>query len=251
MNNTQVDSRISSLDVKLASLNSELGTYQQRLARMRSLPDSSPAKSALRQKAMKLLQQRKMYESQREQLQQQSWNMEQAGMMQDNLQNAMVTVEAMKSTTKELKKQYGREGELVAKVEKAQDELAEMMDVGEEVMMGLKKQYGREGELVAKVEKAQDELAEMMDVGEEVMMGLGRSAMFDVPEGVSEEDLDAELEALGEEMVFEGGAGGAMGVGEMPGFMVDETAGGGGSSGVPAFVDEAPADGKAKEVPAG
>ena len=29
-------------------------------------------------------------------------------MMQDNLQNAMVTVEAMKSTTKELKKQYGR-----------------------------------------------------------------------------------------------------------------------------------------------
>ena len=216
MNNTQVDSRISSLDVKLASLNSELGTYQQRLARMRSLPDSSPAKSALRQKAMKLLQQRKMYESQREQLQQQSWNMEQAGMMQDNLQNAMVTVEAMKSTTKELKKQYGREGELVAKVE-----------------------------------KAQDELAEMMDVGEEVMMGLGRSAMFDVPEGVSEEDLDAELEALGEEMVFEGGAGGTMGVGEMPGFMVDETAGGGGSSGVPAFVDEAPADGKAKEVPAG
>ena len=142
-------------------------------------------------------------------------------MMQDNLQNAMVTVEAMKSTTKELKKQYGREGELVAKVE-----------------------------------KAQDELAEMMDVGEEVMMGLGRSGVFDVPEGVSEEDLDAELEALGEEMVFEGGAGGGAigvggGAGELPGFMVDETAGGAAGGAMPAFVDEAPVDGKAKEVPAG
>ena len=141
-------------------------------------------------------------------------------MMQDNLQNAMVTVEAMKSTTKELKKQYGREGELVAKVE-----------------------------------KAQDELADMMDVGEEVMMGLGRSGVFDVPEGVSEEDLDAELEALGEEMVFDGG--GALGVGgtagELPGFMVDETAGGAGAgkNAMPAFVDEAPVDGKAREVPAG
>ena len=142
-------------------------------------------------------------------------------MMQDNLQNAMVTVDAMKSTTKELKKQYGRDGELVAKVE-----------------------------------KAQDELADMMDVGEEVMMGLGRSGVFDVPEGVNEEDLDAELEALGEEMVFEGG-GGALGVGgttgELPGFMVDETASGPGAgrNAMPSFVDEAPVDGKAKEVPAG
>jgi len=42
-----------------------------------------PGKTAIRQKALKVLQRRKMYEGQRDQLQQQSWNMEQAGMMQD------------------------------------------------------------------------------------------------------------------------------------------------------------------------
>lgn len=99
-----------------------------------------------------------MYESQKDQLQQQSWNMEQAGMMQDNLKSplfsylsfflvpllaprdyfwssvslsilaallgrrllmrkdagpgihtdVMVTVDALKTTNKELKKQYGK-----------------------------------------------------------------------------------------------------------------------------------------------
>jgi charged multivesicular body protein 5 len=110
---------------------------------------------------MKVLQRRKMYESQKDQLQQQSWNMEQAGMMQDNLKSplfsylsfflapllasrahfwssvslsilvalclplgrrllmrkdpgagthtdVMVTVDALKTTNKELKKQYGK-----------------------------------------------------------------------------------------------------------------------------------------------
>ena len=140
-------------------------------------------------------------------------------MMQDNLSNALVTVEAMKSTTKQLKKQYGRGGDLVAKVE-----------------------------------KAQDELAEVMDVGEEIMEGLGRGA-WDVPEGVNEEDLDAELDALGEEGLGMGmgmGVGDgadAVGAGGVPGFMVDEA--GAGAGGVPAFVDDVPEDGKAKEVPAG
>lgn len=46
-----------------------------------------PGKNALRQKAMKVLQRRKMYETQKDQLEQQSWNMQQAGMMQDNLKS--------------------------------------------------------------------------------------------------------------------------------------------------------------------
>ena len=60
-----------------------------------------PGKNAIKQKAIKVLQQRKQYEAQKDQLQQQSWNMEQAGMMQDNLKNTMATVDAMKTTQKE------------------------------------------------------------------------------------------------------------------------------------------------------
>ena len=115
-----------------------------------------PGKTAIKQKALKVLQQRKMYESQRDQLQQQSWNMEQAGMMQDNLKNVMTTVDAMKTTTKELKKQYGK------------------VDLD-------------------KIERLQDEMADLMDVGNDIQESLARS--YDIPEDVDEAELDAELEA--------------------------------------------------------
>ncbi|KAF2764999.1 charged multivesicular body protein-like protein 5 [Teratosphaeria nubilosa] len=183
-----VDSRIESIDVKLAKLNSELTTYQQRLTRMRD----GPGKTALKQKALKILQQRKQYESQKDQLQQQSWNMEQAGMMQDNLKNTMATVDAMKTTQKELKRQYGKVN-------------------------------------IDKIEKLQDEMAELMEVGNDIQESISRS--YDVPEDVDEAELDAELEALGEEVEM-GGMEGLGGESEAPSWL--------GESSVPSFIDEAP-----------
>ena len=134
-----------------------------------------------------------MYEGQRDQLQQQSWNMEQASMMTDNLKNVMTTVDVMKDTNKTLKKQYGK------------------VDID-------------------KIERMQDEMQDLMEVGNDIQESMSRS--YDVPEDVDEAELDAELEALGEEAEFEQGLGAGMsGVGETPGFLVDE---------VPAFVDEPP-----------
>lgn len=124
-----------------------------------------PGKSAIKQKALKVLQQRKMYESQRDQLQQQSWNMEQAGMMQDNLKNTMTTVDAMKTTTKELRKQYGKIN-------------------------------------IDKIEQLQDEMADLMDMGNDIQESISRS--YEVPDEVDEAELDAELEALGEDVELEG-----------------------------------------------
>lgn len=158
-----------------------------------------PGKNAIKQKAIKVLQQRKMYESQKDQLQQQSWNMEQAGMMQDNLKNTMATVDAMKTTQKELRKQYGKVN-------------------------------------IDKIEKMQDEMADLMDMGNDIQESISRS--YDVPEDVDEAELDAELEALGEDVEFD------MGVGEeMPSYLQE-------NSGVPSFIDEAPEAGKAKEAAA-
>lgn len=190
-----MDTRIESIDVKLAKLNAELSTYQQRLGRMRD----GPGKNAIKQKAIKILQQRKMYESQKDQLQQQSWNMEQAGMMTDNLKNTMATVDAMKTTQKELKKQYGKIN-------------------------------------IDKIDKMQDEMADLMDMGNDIQESISRS--YDVPEDVDEAELDAELEALGEEVDF--GAE-ALGEGEMPGFLTE-------SAGPPQFIDEAPEIGKEKQA---
>ncbi|KAF2276786.1 charged multivesicular body protein-like protein 5 [Westerdykella ornata] len=191
---SNVDTRIESIDVKLAKLNGELTVYQTRLAKMRD----GPGKTAIKQKALKVLQQRKMYEAQRDQLQQQSWNMEQASMMQDNLKNTMVTVDAMKTTTKELRKQYGK------------------IDID-------------------KIEKLQDEMADLMDMGNDIQESISRS--YDVPEEVDEAELDAELEALGEEVDLEG-VGETSGV---PAFLLDDHA-------PPQFIDEPPEANKVKEA---
>src|ERR1700761_587364 len=184
---------MESLDVKLAKLNGELTSYQQRLSKMRD----GPGKNAIKQKAIKVLQQRKQYESQKDQLMQQSWNMEQAGMMQDNLKNTMATVDAMKTTQKELRKQYGKIN-------------------------------------IDKIEKMQDEMADLMDMGNDIQESISRS--YDVPEEVDEAELDAELEALGEEVELDAGG---IGESEMPGFLTE-------GAGPPQFIDEAPE--KAKEA---
>lgn len=147
-----------------------------------------PGKSAIRQKALKLLQRRKQIEAQKDQLEQQSYNMEQADLMTTNLKNIHTTVDAMKTANKTLRKQYGK------------------LDVD-------------------KIEAMQDEMADLMEIGNEINESLGRA--YDVPEEVDEAELDAELEALGEEVEMEG-----LGTeGEVPSFMRDE---------VPSFIDEPP-----------
>ena len=179
----QVESRISSIDVKLASINEELKGYNAKMSKMRD----GPGKNVMREKMKKVLLRRKMYEGQRDQLEQQSWNMEQAGTMTDNLKNVMTTVDVMKQTNKSLKQQYGK------------------IDID-------------------KIERMQDEMADLMEMGQEIQDSISRS--YEVPEDVDEAELDAELEALGDEMEMEGMYGESV-----PSFMTDE---------VPQFIDEAP-----------
>ncbi|TQS35259.1 hypothetical protein Golomagni_04325 [Golovinomyces magnicellulatus] len=178
---SNLDERIASIDVKLAAINAELTGFQTKISKMRD----GPGKTAVKQKALKVLQRRKMYEDQREKLQQQSWNMEQAGMMQDNLKNVMTTVDAMKRTNSELKQQYGKIN-------------------------------------IERIEQMQDEMADLMDIGKDIQDSISRS--YDIPEDVDEAELDAELEALEDEVEYEN-----LGTESTPSFMVDE---------VPEFIDE-------------
>ena len=108
-------------------------------------------------------------------------------MMQDNLKNVMTTVDAMKQTNKSLKQQYGKIN-------------------------------------IDKIERMQDEMADLMDIGNDIQESISRS--YDIPEDVDEAELDAELEALGDEVELEG-----FGQESTPSFMVDE---------VPQFIDDPP-----------
>ncbi|AOW01441.1 Snf7 family [Yarrowia lipolytica] len=176
-----IDGRMASLDVSLSKLNSELSAYQQKMSKMRD----GPGKNAMKQKALKVLKQRKQIEAQKDQLQSQSWNMQQAQMTTENLKNVMVTVDVMKQTNKDLKKQYGKIN-------------------------------------IDKIEDLQDEMADLLDISSEIQETMSRN--YNVPDDVSESELDAELEALGEELEFEANEGESV-----PSYLEEQ---------VPQFVDE-------------
>ncbi len=104
-----------------------------------------------------MLKQKRLYEGQLNQLQQQAYNMEQATMTTENLRNTMATVDAMQTANKEMRKTYGK------------------IDLD-------------------KIERVQDEMEDMIEQANEVQETLGRS--YGVPDEIDEADLEAELEAL-------------------------------------------------------
>jgi charged multivesicular body protein 5 len=94
------DSRIDSILVKIKRLDADLLKQKEQLSKLRE----GPGKNSIKQKAMRILQQKKLYEEQisnsfinLDQLQQQSFNMEQASMTTENLKNTMITMDAMQT----------------------------------------------------------------------------------------------------------------------------------------------------------
>ncbi|KAH9419122.1 vacuolar protein sorting 60 [Dermatophagoides pteronyssinus] len=152
-----VDSRAESIDKKIQKLEADLVKYKDQMKKMRE----GPAKNAIKQKAMHILKQRKMYENQREQLMQQSFNMEQTNMATQTLKDTQVTVNAMKLGVKEMKKEYKKVN--IDQIEDLQDDLADMMEDANEVQEALGRSYGMpdvdEDELEAELEALNDELA--------------------------------------------------------------------------------------------
>ncbi|KAI5777484.1 Snf7-domain-containing protein [Geopyxis carbonaria] len=245
---TNLDTRLETIDVQLTKINAELSTYQQRMAKMRE----GPGKNALRQKAMKVLQRRKMYESQKEQIEQQSWNMQQAGMMQDNLKSpstfsifsvcillpqllprshfTMATVAAVGTVALAMIGQA-----LLIRMRRSPDVMV-TVDAMKTTNKELKKQYGKID--IDKIDKMQDEMADLMDIGNDIQESISRS--YDVPDEVDESELDAELEALGDEIDL-GGGWEAESSTAVPSFLEEP-------AGVPDFLDEPPTAAKVKEA---
>ncbi|KAJ3131111.1 hypothetical protein HK100_006796 [Physocladia obscura] len=156
----QTDERTDSIEVKIKRLDAELIRYKDQMAKMRD----GPAKNAVKEKALRILKQKKLYEGQKDQLQAQAWNMEQAAMTTENLKNTIVTVDAMKTANKEMKAQYKKIN-------------------------------------IEKVEALQDEMQDLLEQANDVQEALGRT--YGLPDGIDESDLEAELDALGDELLEE------------------------------------------------
>lgn len=194
---------IESLDTKIAALQAELNVYAGKIARLESgkRPGArvdTPAINLLRQKAAQVLKRRRFYEGLRSNREADVWNLERMQNTIDSAQHAQASLKALEATSKTMRKEYGKFN-------------------------------------IDKIERLQDEMADLMDVSNEIQETLARG--YDVPEDVDELELDAELEALGQDVEYEAELGGAEGV---PSFMQDE---------VPEFIDEPPqTDGKIKEA---
>lgn len=154
-----VDSRGESIDKKILKLDSELIKYKDQMKKMRE----GPAKNAVKQKAMRVLKQKKMYEAQRDNLAQQSFNMEQANYATQTLKDTKITVDAMRLGVKEMKREYKKVN-------------------------------------IDDIENLQDDLEDMLEQAGEVQEALGRS--YGMPE-VDDDELEAELDALGDEIALD------------------------------------------------
>jgi charged multivesicular body protein 5 len=92
---SQTDERIDSYHVKIKRLEGELSSLKPQM--------KNPS---VKQKALRILKQKKMYEQQLAQLEQQVFNMEIQNDTQENLKNTVITVDAMATANKALKTQY-------------------------------------------------------------------------------------------------------------------------------------------------
>lgn len=154
------------------------------------------SQTAVQQRALRTLKQKRMYETQLNTLQQQTFNMEQAAMTTENLKNTMTTVDAMRVANKEMKKQY-------------------------------------KGIDIDKIESIHYDMEDLIEQANEIQESLGRS--YGVPEEIDEDDLQAELDALGLDD--------DIGETEAPSYLQDSTA-------LPDFVDAAPVEEEAPKQPA-
>lgn len=152
-----VEGRGESIDKKIARLEAELKKYKDQMAKMRD----GPSKNMVKQKALRVLKQKRMYEGQRDQLGQQAFNMEQANYTIQTLKDTKTTVDAMKVGAKEMKKAYKKVN--IDQIEDLQDQMEDMMEDASEIQDSLSRSYG-------------------------------------TPE-VDDDDLEAELAALGDEML--------------------------------------------------
>ncbi|KAJ2019467.1 Vacuolar protein-sorting-associated protein 60 [Coemansia sp. IMI 209128] len=151
------DERVSSLDARIKKCEGELVVFRDRMQKMRD----GPGKNAVKQRAMQVLKHKKMFEVQRDQLTQQSYNMESAMLATENINNTLTAVKAMQDTSKAMKAQF------------------KMMDID-------------------KIEQMQYDMEDAMEQANEIQELMGRS--YNTPDDIDEQDLEAELDALGDDL---------------------------------------------------
>lgn len=155
-----VNKRVGVLDDKIKALDKQLVDFKNQLKATRP----GPAQARIKQRAMQVLKQKRMYEQQRDQLGGMAWNMEQASFATENVKTAINTSQALKGGTAALKAEMAQ------------------IDLGE-------------------IEDNLDDMAELLEESNEIQEAMSRS--YGVDEDIDMSELDAELDAIDEQLSLE------------------------------------------------
>lgn len=157
---------IKTVDDRAEGIDKKVNALDAELRKFRdqmSKMREGPGKNAVKAKAMRVLKQKKMYEQQLDNLRTQSFNMEQANFAHQTLKDTHTTVVAMKDGMKAMQKEFKKIN-------------------------------------IEEIDDVQDELADMLEQADEVQEALGRST---TNINLDDEDLAAELDALGDELALD------------------------------------------------
>jgi charged multivesicular body protein 5 len=155
-----IEGRSESMEKKISKLDAELVQLKDQMKKMRE----GPSKNLVKQKALRILKQKRMYEWQKDQLNQQTFNMEQSNFAIQGMKDNQITVAAMADGLKTMKNEYKKLN-------------------------------------IDKIDRLQDDMEDMLDMNNDIQEALGRQ--YDTPD-IDEADLEAELEALGDELQMDG-----------------------------------------------
>jgi len=157
-----MDSRGSTIDDKVKKLDDELLRYKQQLSRMKP----GPAKQQLQQRALRVLQQKKMYGKQRDVLYSQQFNIDQAKFAGESIKDNITTVAAMKDAQKSMKVDMKKMK--IDQIEDLHDDMSDMLEDADEVNEIMGRAYGvpdelDETDLMDELNAMEGELEQEMD----------------------------------------------------------------------------------------
>lgn len=130
-----LNARGDSLDAKVKKLDDELLSLRNQMQRTRG-----PQQERLKQRALQILKQRKMYDNQRTAVYNQQYSMEQLQFTKEMMEDTQVQVNAMRQANKELGKTFKKFS--VDEVERMQDDLVELYEQHEEIQEVMGRAYG-------------------------------------------------------------------------------------------------------------
>jgi len=150
-------SRAGQLETKISALDKELRGYKEKLRTTKN----PGTKKNIQKRAMDVLKRKRMYESQRDQMMGQQFNLDQAAFGIESAKATVESVAAMKGANQQLKQAIQKDLQ------------------------------------VDDVDDLADDMAELMEEMNEINEAMGRN--FATPDDICQDDLDAELDMLEDE----------------------------------------------------